>query len=376
MSVNKCENFEEQIESCESWTRGPETRSGAKLAPPMIQMHENPGAAGGGDDGVVQDAQAEVPNPVSASQPRAAAGAGRRASAMLDPTRTKKERIRLDDCKNVIELMDEVQQGKQRATLAALESGIFGGVGTLAQVLFTCIGIMLLAVAVLVAALVSAEVVFESGFFVLVVASLLCVARAWYLRQLKALLRLRKAQELQPVEEGHALLGLDSVIETDDLNSAADRSLLALGWVAALFLTWLDVYYFKKGGSIVGLEIALPAHPSAGFYACFVTGMGVTAVITARFSWLLLSARVKKAQAWLVAICASAGTTMGVLSALSPRTSGHLLLGVISAGFLGGGCAFYMYLRHRQNAAMTAELMGDIVAYEQAWSKVRYPSAG
>ena len=91
----------------------------------MIQMHENPGAAGGSDDGVVQDAQAEVPNPVSATQPRAAAGAGRRASAMMDPRRTKKERIRLDDCKNVIELMDEVQQGKQRATLAA-DVGIFG----------------------------------------------------------------------------------------------------------------------------------------------------------------------------------------------------------------------------------------------------------
>ena len=343
----------------------------------MIQMHENPGAAGGSDDGVVQDAQAEVPNPVSATQPRAAAGAGRRASAMhTKKERTKKERIRLDDCKNVIELMDEVQQGKQRATLAALESGIFGGVGTLAQVGFTFVAIMLLAVAVLVAALVSAEVFFESGVFLLVVASLLCAARAWYLRQLKALLRLRKAQELKPVEEGHALLGLDSVIETDDLNSAADRSLLAVGWVTTLFLTWLDVYYFKKGGSIVGLEILLPADPGVGFFAYFVTGIGVTVAIAARFSWLLLSARVKKAQAWLVAICASVGTTMGVLSALSPRTSGHLLWGAISAGFLGAGGAFYVYLRHRQNAAMTAELMGDIVAYEQAWNKVRYPSAG
>ena len=57
--------------------------------------------------------------PSAQTQPRAAAGAGRRASALLDPRRTKKERIRLDDCKDVIELMDEVQQGKQRATLAA-----------------------------------------------------------------------------------------------------------------------------------------------------------------------------------------------------------------------------------------------------------------
>jgi hypothetical protein len=209
-----------------------------------------------------------------------------------------------------------------------------------------------------------------------VVASLLCVARAWYLRQLKALLRLRKAQELQPVaEEGHVLLGLDSVIETDDLNSAADRSLLAVGWVAVVFFIWVDVYYFKKGGSIVGLEILLPADPSAGFFACFVTGIGATAAIAARFSWLLLSARVKKAQAWLVAICASLGTTLAVLSALAPRTSGHLLLGVLSAAFLAAGGAFYVYLRHRQNAAMTVELMGDIVAYEQAWNKVRYPSA-
>jgi hypothetical protein len=126
------------------------------------------------------------------------ASAGRRASAFVDPERTKTERIRLDDCKNVIELMDEVAQGKLRATLAALQAGNFGGVGTLAQVVFAGVGVAFAAVATIAAVYMPLDKYIFAGMPLLYLAAALAVARSWNLRKLKALLRAHKYRLLQP----------------------------------------------------------------------------------------------------------------------------------------------------------------------------------
>jgi hypothetical protein len=316
-------------------------------------MGENPGVA--------QGAEAVV-NPASGG------GEGERERQHTTvEQRTGRERIRLDDCKNVIELMDEVKQGKLRAMLAALEAGYFGGAGRQGQVGFAAISLLAFAVAAVIIVRMPTQALFGSGLFLVSPIAACCAARVWYLRQLEQHLATSGQGGAAGGSTGKA--GLLAAKTTDRLNQGAQRALCAGMSMAAVMFTWMVVFYGISGGNI-GLDPILPHDASTAFFVCVLAGFTATWYALVRLAWLLGGGRMKEAQVWVGRVCIAVGTTCAVLSALNTDTFGRAFLACAGAVLLVAAAALVAYLRHRQNAAMTAELKKDIAAYEQVWGAV------
>ena len=281
--------------------------------------------------------------------------------------RTKREEIRLNDCKNVIELMDEVKQGKLRATLAALEAGYFLGAGRQGQVGFAAFSLLCFACAAVAIVIMPTQKFFGSGVFLIVPIGMSFAARAWHLRQLE--------QHLATSGQGGAACGstgkagLLAAKTTDRLNQGAQRALCAGISVLTVMLAWVVVFYGISGGNI-GLEPVLPRDPSTAFFACCLAGVPTCACALVHLAWLVGGGRMKEAQVWLGRVLISLGIMCAVLSALTTDTTGRAVIASTGAAFLIINGLLAANLRHRQNAAMTAELKQDIAAYEQVWDKV------
>jgi hypothetical protein len=246
-------------------------------------MRENPGVAQGSD--------------VVLNLASGGGEGGRERAHTTVEQRTRRERIRLDDCKNVIELMDEVKQGKLRATLAALEAGYFGGAGRQGQVGFAAFSLFLFAAAALLAVIMPTQELFGSGFFLISPSAACFMARTWYLRQLE--------QHLATSGQGGAAgsartgkAGLLAAKTTDRLAQGAQRSLCTGISGAAVVYAWAVVFYGISGGDI-GADPILPSDPSTAFFVCGLAGATTTACAFVRLTWLLGGMRMKEAQFWV-----------------------------------------------------------------------------
>jgi hypothetical protein len=319
--------------------------------------------------GVAQDAEI-LPNPASAS--RAAdedGGAPQRERAHTTvEQRTQKERIRLGDCKNVIELMDEVKQGKLRATLAALEAGNFGGVGCLGQAIFTAVFLGCFTAVTALAVLMPTEKFFANGFAFLAVIGVGFGRCAWYLRQLEQQLA-APGQDGAAGGQGDKGTALRNATTIDRLNRAAHFGLTSAFTTAIVLLLWFGANYYVSGGDN-GLGPIFPDDPSTAFFACCLAGTSMTTYLVARLAWLLSGAHTKEAQTWLVRAVAWFGFTLAVLAAFNPDTTAKISLGSVCAVFFIAAGTLVAYLRHRQNAAMTNDLKQDIAKYEQVWGDI------
>jgi hypothetical protein len=287
--------------------------------------------------------------------------------------RTRRERIRLDDCKNVIELMDEVKRGKLRATLALLEAGYFGGAGTLAQLGFAASSLALFAVVAVTIVIMPTQEFFGSGVFLIAPVGVSFAARAWFLRQLEQHLATSGQDGAAGGSTEAGLRGAKTRLlaakTTDRLNQGAQRSLCVGVSLVAVIATWVVMFYGISGGNI-GLQPILPHNPSTAFFVCLLAGGTTTAYTLVRTAWLVGSVRMKEAQGWIVWVLIPLGTTFATLSALNTNTFGRAVLASASAVCLITAGLVKAYLHHRQNAAMTADLQKDIVAYEQVWDAV------
>jgi hypothetical protein len=350
--------------------------------------------------------------PAAESRPRKADQAAILVSLVRRVQRTENERIRLGDCRNVIELMDEVHQGKLRATLAALEAGSFGGTSTVAQILFGSVGVIFICATVPVLMVLGAKRVFELGITWLATAGASAVARTYNLRRLDQHLRaigdrgiaadqvahtacplLGKGLELQEMDGTGTNPGIASRTRaltiqereskaaemrnaktTDRLTRAAHQSLFGLTLSAMLFFSWFVLFYFSVGGN-VGMDPVMPNDPSAAFFACTTTGLAVTACSAMRFAWLVFCARTKEAQDWAVKFCATIGTVFGILTLLSSSSIGGGILGFLCFACFTVSGALHAYLRHVKKSAMTTALKADIAKYAEAWSRVQVNTA-
>jgi hypothetical protein len=265
--------------------------------------------------------------------------------------------------------MDEVKQGKLRATRDALEAGYFGGVSTLAQLAFAAIGLGTIATAAIIVVVMPTQQLFESGLFLYSAVGVCLATRALYLRQLEQHLATFGQGGAAGGSTGTGKAGLLAAKTTDRLNRGAQRSFCAGISVAATIAAWVDVDYGISGGGI-GLDPILPRDPSTSFFVCFIVGITATACACGRLAWLLGAGRVKEAQGWVFRFLASLGTTLVVLSALSADTLGRAVLASVGTVLLLTAGVLTAYLRHSQNAAMTAKLKEDIAKYESAWAEI------
>jgi hypothetical protein len=306
------------------------------------------------------------PQHVMGANPGVAQGAQTRSPVSISPlSRTEQERIRLDDCRNVIELMDEVQQGKQRAALAALRAGNFGGAGLLAQFVFAGSGAAWLAATGLFGGIMTADKFFATGCGVMPVIAAGFAGRAWFFRQLGAHVAAMRGAAAR-ADRGAELFHADAM---DRCNRAAHLSLVVSWSAVTVLFVWFDVFFFVSSGEI-GLDPYMPGRPSRAFTCVFVSGMGVAAGLIARTTWLLVDMHMKRSQDFAVACFAVIGATCLVLAALGEGAINEILLGVVSACMLFVCLVLVLYLRHQQSKAMTAELQADIAAYEAAWANV------
>jgi hypothetical protein len=300
------------------------------------------------------------------------------STSMVDPQRTEQERIRLGDCRNVIELMDEVKTGQLRATLVALQAGNFGGTGMPAQIGFVVMGVAFIAWWAADLVLTQGNVpieqeLFEGGFVLVPVLSASCMARSWYLWQL--------GRHLSSCgQDGAGGLGgatdstdkgaeLRDAKETDRLNRTAHTTLCVIVYTTSVWCAWFDVHYYVRGGNI-DAEPIVPNDPSTAFFVTGTAGVAAAAASFARVAWLFSGGHMKAAQMWFGWAFAAFGAAGVVCATIAENSATKVVAGAVGGLCLLGFASVTAYLRFRQDAAMTPELKEDIAQYNAAWGAI------
>jgi hypothetical protein len=347
--------------------------------------------------------------------------------ARIARERTARERIELRDCKNVIELMDEVAHGKLAAALAAQDAGYFGGRGRFAQVIWFAMGVLATAIGIIPALLVvvgsiSWAVFLKCGLWNLYFVAVSFFARSHYLYQLEQTVPVSDTSTTvvpPPLSDGSdiemtvqaavpphgdtgsftenpgapvvnpaaaARTASDHEAEVHSGEADAERKRLKMavklgklgelslcsGLVCVVILVWWFYGYYIATDGGFNLSPFLPRKPEPLFVHFLSATLMSVVLLFLPMAWLVFRGDLKAAQYFIPIVFFGMGSCFFSSSFMTADRTSSIVLVVLGLTLMITSTFFPLYLRLKQHiASKDAKLLSDIAAYKRMWEDVK-----
>ena len=204
--------------------------------------------------------------------------------------RVEEEKIRMRDCRNMVNLLDAVRRGRLQATLACQRAGFFGGDGILAQLGFVAYGCgVLLVFAAVLGAIGTGDIDFDvrilwnAGGFCAVPIAVSSICRGVFLFRLN--------RHTHAARKGDTV---ENMKIEERLGHVAQLSLSLLMLSVGLMMNWFGIYYAVSDGHL-DLSPILP--PQEKRFAIFGPFLLLTCSAFLPLTvWYIQTGRMRKAQ--------------------------------------------------------------------------------